>query len=310
MRRNLAVTLSETIMGWIGLCLLLGGVSYKALAMDAKPTSPQADSFSRPSSLGYALAGYPAGLPDVARSSQACELIGQVPLVPYQTFMPFITKTCQPVFRDDFSNPATGWPISEDIKVKLAYLGGEYQILVKQAGYIEGVVADFGLSNYELQVDVRSVNHLDGNPALVFDVGGTGYYVFMIKAAPDSGNYQLMRSDPADPSGWRILIPSTNSSFIYPDNATNHLAVIRKASSIALYANSHLLATATDDTYHGTWLGMVSFAYNTPDYDTRYDNFAVYPDNCNPTLAVGSRQNPLVSFTAFEREQSAGLIQP
>jgi hypothetical protein len=233
--------------------------------------------------------------------------IWQMTPEPYQAFLPCIAKTCPPTFRDDFSKSSSGWPIYQDQYVKFAYVSGEYQILVKTAGRTEGVISDFGLNNYQLEVDVRPLTHLDGSPGLVFDFGAQGYYVFMIKTYPDYGYYQLMR---LDPGGWHLIIPSAYSSYVNPNYASNHLKVIRNGNSIELYANGHLLASTIDGTYHGTYLGMVSFAYSTGNYDTRYDNFAVYRYNCNSRLSQESLQNPLASFMTIDQEWPAGLSQP
>ena len=48
-------------------------------------------------------------------------------------YLPFIIRSCLPQYTDDFSNPASGWPVGDDGDFLLDYDSGEYRILVRPA---------------------------------------------------------------------------------------------------------------------------------------------------------------------------------
>jgi hypothetical protein len=179
--------------------------------------------------------------------------------------------------------------------------------LLKNAGGTKGVVNEYGLSNYRLEVDVRVVSQLDGSPGLIFGWSyAIGFYVFEIKNYPDYGYYQLMR---LDPDGWHVIVPSAYSSYIHPGSQSNHLKVERNGNNIAMYANDHLLASTVDSTFHGTGVGLISFAYDSGNFDTRYDNFALYRYNCNSSQATETQTLQSVPMM-FDAEPVDGFIVP
>jgi hypothetical protein len=233
--------------------------------------------------------------------------IPSISIYQFYSFLPYVSKHCPATYFEDFSYPSTDWPVYEDSQVKYAYVGGEYQILVKNAGGTKGVVGEYGLSNIRLEADVRVVSQLDGSPGLIFGWSNAGgLYVFEIKNYPDYGYYQLIRLDPA---GWYVIVPSTYSSYINPGTQSNHLKVERNGNDIAMYANDHLLTATVDSTYHGTGVGLISFAYNYGNFDTRYDNFALYRYNCDSSQAMET-QNVPSELMNFDAEPSDEFIMP
>jgi uncharacterized repeat protein (TIGR01451 family) len=191
-------------------------------------------------------------------------------ILPYLLYLPCLYRPCLPdVFTDNFSDPASGWEVEEDTIYKLAYVDGEYQILVKPEGYIVWSVQDFGVYDYQVEVDARPVKHLNGGVGIMFSISDWGFYYYEIS----DGWYGLWRVS-WDPWEWTTLVDWTTSSAIKTGFNSNHLKVVRVQGLIELYVNGTLLASLNDYTYTGSWIGMASEGW-ADKYDTRYDNFTL-----------------------------------
>jgi uncharacterized repeat protein (TIGR01451 family) len=176
-------------------------------------------------------------------------------------------------FFDDFSNPASGWPVGEDSNVRIEYLNGEYRILNKNGGYLFRAPT-CPRQNYSVEADARWGGTTGYSYGLIFGVTGgfSQYYLFEINA--DNQGFDLYRTDA---SGDTQLVPPTYSSAIHSGTASNHLKVTRNGSQIILEVNGRVLGTWTDGTITGlTSSGLASWAYSdVPNADARFDNFRV-----------------------------------
>ena len=193
-------------------------------------------------------------------------------IVPYQLLMPCVTRACGPFYFDNFSDPNSGWPIEDTQHAVMGYRDGEYQIYVRDAGWLVFAYQDLGVTDYMVEMDTRPAAHLNGGTGIIFSLTESGFYLFEIS----DGWFSLWRYDPG---GWAQMIGWRRSSALNPGFATNHLAVVRKQMEIRLYANSYLIGQTNDYTYSGTRVGMVSDAF-TENYDGRFDNFAVTKGVC------------------------------
>ncbi len=191
----------------------------------------------------------------------------------YNLYLPCTLRSCPPVFSDDFSNPASGWPIESGDGYALGYKNNEYSITI-QAGYLAWALRDFGVRDYRLVVDARAPYSLDGAVAVMFSANDYGFYLLQVS----DGWYALDRVD-AYYWQWTTLIDWTPSAAIHPGNAVNHLEIVRVGAGISLYANNQLLASLSDSTYGGTWHGMAAGAFDST-FEGRFDNFALYTGNC------------------------------
>lgn len=189
---------------------------------------------------------------------------------PYRLFLPCTYMPCRPdVYTDNFSDPASGWEIEETTIYKMGYVDGAYQILVKPEGYIIWSIMDFGASDFQVEVDTRPVNHLDGGVGLMFSINDYGFYYF----EASEGYYGLWRVDWYS-WNWVTLVDWTYSPAIHTGFTSNHLKVVRDQGLIELYANGTLLTSLNDTTYMGTLIGLASESW-ADNYDTRYDNFTL-----------------------------------
>ena len=195
-----------------------------------------------------------------------------------KTFLPLITNvsTCSPLFTDDFSDPGSGWPISDDGNIRYEYLAGEYRIMVRNTSWWTGARPGFKASDYVVAVDVRNAGNY-GSYGLLF--GGSDdwsqFYGFDID--PD-GYYWLWKKDGDD---WTTF-DEGYSTHINTGTATNRIKVKRDGSEISIYANGQFITSVIDSSLLGErHLGLITFAYDQPGVDARFDNFAVYPVECS-----------------------------
>jgi hypothetical protein len=174
-----------------------------------------------------------------------------------------------PTFSDDFSNPSSGWPVNEDSISKVGYLGGEYQILVKQGNYIVQAGNNYQAGDFQVELDARDAASVDGGIGMYFgSVPNVGFYDFEV----GYGQFLLVRYDVTNPNNDTALIPPTANSAIHMGTASNHLKANRSGSTITLFANGTQLAQINDSTLGAGFIGLTATAYSA-NFDARFDNF-------------------------------------
>jgi CSLREA domain-containing protein len=191
-----------------------------------------------------------------------------------QIFLPAVTRNYCPDFFDNFSNPASGWPVGEDTLVRYEYLNGEYRVLSKQAGYFYFFRAPTcDRQNYAVETDARWVGTPGDLYGLLFGITGNFSQLYIFDVNTDYRDYELLRLNAN--GTYTQIVPVTFSSAIHPGTATNHLKVTRNGNQITLEANGTVLGTWSDGTITGlTGVGLVSGPYNNlPTSDARFDNF-------------------------------------
>jgi hypothetical protein len=193
-----------------------------------------------------------------------------LPSIPFSA-SPTPTPTPMPTtFTDDFSNPSSGWPVTDDSVATTGYLNGEYQILIKQMNFIVRAGHSYQASDFQVQVDARDASNTNGSVGLYFgSVTNVGYYDFEVAF----GQFYLGRYDLSTNTSTSIISPTTSSA-ILSGNATNHLKATRSGSTITLYANGTQLAQVVDSTLGFGFIGLAATSFS-PNFDARFDNFAL-----------------------------------
>ena len=258
--------------------------------------------------LGNLLDTDQRGMPRVGRCDiGAYEFDGPIT----QVFLPFITHPCPILFQDDFSNPASGWPILDTGNVLYEYRNGEYRILLRNADWWGAVMGDPSVATYIVAVDVRNVTGTYGSYGLIFGLGNDFSQFFTFEIDPE-GYYIIRRYDTGN---WTTLHVGHSGS-INPGTAINRLKVERNGYDIAVYANEQLLATVSDNLFPDLrQLGVVVLSYNQPGVDARFDNFTIYPPDYPPACGTPSalaavRETGVVSHSLEGALSSSWVSQP
>jgi hypothetical protein len=193
-------------------------------------------------------------------------------------FLPLIFKNyCSFQYFDDFGTQTGRWVVNDDANKTLSYVGGEYQILLKQTRDWYWITPDLVLpGDYRIEVDAyQSPTAKDDGHGLVFglryDQSGFEGYQFLVY--PQAQVYVLGKWDMN--GNYTKLIDWPYSSAIN-QNTSNHLRVDRVGTLIRLYINGVQVNSFTDASFtsSGRDAGLVTYSWDTIPTITRFDNFS------------------------------------
>jgi len=224
------------------------------------------------------------------------EIVTRTALVyisPANVYVPLLGRSWYAPFRDNFGNPASGWPIGDDGRIRLEYLSGEYRMLVRPPDSWAGARPGAKCSDHTLAVDVRNPSGVDGTYGLIFGLSDDWREFYTFEIGPD-GYYYLWRYDD---DYWTSLVWGSSSS-INTGTGTNRLKVERVGAQIKAYANNQLLVSISDATYTGVrHIGLIATSYDQANVDARFDNFVMCAPGCSAaaslTEAAVTSQNSL-----------------
>lgn len=177
---------------------------------------------------------------------------------------------------DDFSNPASGWPVVDVPEGYHAeYLGGEYRLLVRATdpdGYYVRTTRrnpEIRCADCSVETEGRFASPIYGSYGILFGITDDwDSYLFLVR---EDQRYTLLRWRAARP-----LVDWTRSPHLNAGQAVNRLRVVRNGAQIALYANGQLLTTVNDSALRGNLrVGLAAVAYERANVDVRFDNFRV-----------------------------------
>lgn len=194
------------------------------------------------------------------------------------TYLPLLLKNFWSGYFDDFSNPNSGWCVEETADVKMGYLSGEFQLLLKRPNLGYMCVPDnliVPTSSYSVEVDARMASGNSGSYSLVFGLrwGQGTRQNYVVSVEPYTQYYRIQRRN-LDGS-WTTLVDWTYSELINPDAQTNHLRIDRWGTNIWFSINGLFETMISDNTITGTGLqaGVEVNSYTDTPVDVRFDNF-------------------------------------
>jgi hypothetical protein len=199
-----------------------------------------------------------------------------------QVFLPVLYQTYQlPYFFDDFSNPASGWPISQTSIGSWGYVNGQYRMQILTGGYTDYAGNSLYASDFQAQVSAYSDTPTIDNYGLYFGlISGVGKYFFDV--SPNSGTFSLWRHDDVQNS-WISVVGWTYSPAILTSTQTNLLKVTRSGSTITMYVNQQQLSQVVDSTLGAGYVGLAT-ASAYANAEAFFDNFA-FTSNMTTPLA-------------------------
>jgi len=190
-----------------------------------------------------------------------------------------LNKYCSWLYNDDFSDPTSGWPQSDNGNILVEYINGEYRILVRDLNSLALIRSEYQAADYILSVDVRNATGNYGSYGLIFEVAEdwSEFYLFEIDR---NGYYGLWKYKAS--SGWQEL-DSDWSGSIKTGYDSNHIEVKRNGTLIQTYINYDFIGSVVDSTFTGVrHLGLAVLSYETQNVDIRFDNFTVQSVACRP----------------------------
>ncbi len=206
--------------------------------------------------------------------------------IPAQAITPAPTPLYPLALQDDFSDPTSGWPTTDQPGYGLRYANGQYQILAKDKDLFAWSVYDRTFSDFSVEVEASKQSGPDNNFfGLMFRrQDRENFYRFDISS---EGQYFLSKSVGGQ---WATLIDWTTSPHILTGEATNRLRVDCQGTKISLYVNGRHLADASDASFSQGAIGL--FAGSTeenPNLVIAFDNFRVWAET---GMAAGTPTTP------------------
>ncbi|HLF28440.1 MAG TPA: family 16 glycoside hydrolase [Anaerolineae bacterium] len=177
-------------------------------------------------------------------------------------------------FRDDFSNPNSGWQVTETDQLRITYQEGALHFHVIEPDRAAWAVAGKRAADFVLDVDATQVEGPDNNHYGVIvryaddknfyrlDIAGDGYY-----------SVQRLRD-----GAWSVLFNWPESDAIQQGATTNHLRVIADGPKITWVVNGATLAEIEDADILVGDVGLTAGTF--PDESgvhIAFDNFEVNP---------------------------------
>lgn len=195
-------------------------------------------------------------------------------------YLPVVLKSsggsCPAYYTDDFSNPDSGWPVSDDSSRKYAYTGGQYQIWVKNPSWRASSTSGAKAIDFTAAVSAHRASGTSGSYGLLFGINEdwSEYYEFRMGVS----QYRLQR---CASGSCAILKDWTSANAIRTGTGVNRTKVIRQGANITVYNNNQYLAKVVDNSYTGLRrIGLFASSSNSGPLDVRFDDFSLYPASC------------------------------
>lgn len=177
------------------------------------------------------------------------------------------------LFKDDFSDPASGWVASTDRGASGGYADGVYQLSISQANLDLWATPGLDLADVRLEVEAIKIggdrNNRFGLVCRMVDPAH--YYVFLISS---DGYYGIgkIQANQARLLGSDSLLPSDK---IPPGSAYLRLRAECVQDSLALYVNGEKIYQVRDSEYPHGDVGLTAGAYTSAGTQILFDNFSV-----------------------------------
>jgi hypothetical protein len=205
-------------------------------------------------------------------TSLACQLSTQT-AVPQP--LPTQAASGTVIFKDDFSDPSTGWDRQAAAQGMMDYSAGAYRMLVSATQTNTWSTAKKDLSNVRLEVDEGKLGGPDENRVgLICRYSGGDYYFFLVT---HDGFYGIGMFK----GGVTSLLGQSEmqaSAIINRGTNINHLRADCVGDALTLYVNGQQVAAVKDSTLTHGDVGLLAGAFSQPGVDVVFDNFvAIQP---------------------------------
>jgi uncharacterized repeat protein (TIGR01451 family) len=234
-------------------------------------------------------------------------------VAPVQSFLPLVFNNyCSGPYVDDFSNPASGWPIADTTYWSDGYVNGEYRFYAKSAAW--GAVTRGDMGNPVVEVDARQVSTVNGSY-------GIAYYI-----VPDWSHFGTFEIYPATrqyawwqyASGNWYLYSYGTSTAINPGQGTNHLKIVDigprpgGTNTYDFYVNGTMLfedPVGIDPSFLQTLRSGLIATADATGFDVRFDNYKFVPAGCPANFQTSVQRSNQSLGKFFEMRSIPSPIQ-
>ena len=179
------------------------------------------------------------------------------------------------LFNDDFSNPNSGWPSTDDGDEDfIGYADGSYRIFVSAPELLLFATSPDSFQNdVHIEIDATKVGGPDDNYfGLICRYQDLdNFYFFLLSSDGFAGIGMYLNDEIQFLSGEQF----DYTEAINQGNATNRISADCVGDQLTLYANGDEVATATDSTFSDGYVGVLARANAEPGVDILFDNLTV-----------------------------------
>jgi hypothetical protein len=178
------------------------------------------------------------------------------------------------LFRDDFSDPSSGWSQVTAASGESIYMDGAYRIFVNEPNIDIWSKPGKSFQDVRIEVDAFKVGGerdnrfgvlcraVDDDSFYIFIISSDGYYGIGLI---DGQDYRLLGMDALQPS-----------DAIRLGSASNHIRADCVGDTLTLTVNGVQLAQVQDARFPAGDVGLIAGTYAAPGTDIRFDDFIVY----------------------------------
>jgi hypothetical protein len=200
------------------------------------------------------------------------------PSLPAIEFTPGPTAASAPdpivevdIFRDDFSDPSSGWPQEAGAGSSTDYDSGGYRILVDEPNTIYWATPGLNFADVTIEVDAEKIagaednyfgilcRYQDNDNFYLFSISSDGYYSI---GKYKNGEFSFIHDNG---QGY--------SNLIHQGKTTNRLRIDCEGTTLTLYANDSKLATVEDADFTSGDIGLMAAAFDIAGTNILFDNF-------------------------------------
>ncbi|MFV2044219.1 MAG: hypothetical protein ACC700_13430 [Anaerolineales bacterium] len=177
------------------------------------------------------------------------------------------------LYKDDFSNPLSGWDVRNDPDAITDYRNGAFVIYVGKVDTTLWSKANRNMMDLIIDVDARQVGGPDDN---LFGLicryrDADNFYRFVIGGNGYAGITKRSNGDVTVLSGPLL----TRSDAVNRGQATNHIRAICQRDQLTLYVNDQLVAQAADSDFPSGDIGLMASASKHPGVEIHFSEFSV-----------------------------------
>lgn len=178
------------------------------------------------------------------------------------------------LYREDFADPASGWPQGATPDGVLGYDGGGYRILLQVPAHSLWATPGLDLDDVHIEVDAGKLGGPDINRiGLVCRYTDEDHYYFFIISS--DGFYAIGKMQPDR----LALIGQAEMHFsehIRTGAAVNHLRADCVGDRLSFYVNGVAVAFGQDADYPRGDIGLLAGSFDDPGVDVIFDDLVIY----------------------------------
>jgi len=182
------------------------------------------------------------------------------------------------LFKDDFSDPSSGWDTSHDSDYTYGYNNGHYRVLVNKqdGGQDLWPESTDKFTNVSVEADVQqTAGPTDGGIGVVCRASSSGAgYGFTFD---QNGGYGIYKFGTGSVSSVTSLDEATLDPNTVNQNDVNHIEAVCDGNTLTLILNNQVLLQVQDSSYTrgGAGLFVMTGSSGDPGVDVLYSNFVV-----------------------------------